>query len=74
MHVDAKVTRDGWVGSFAALVTTSLTKYLPLTPGQRPFLPNMSPGQWIDHVECKRYDDISVVQDIEGEIRWMADS
>ena len=44
-----------------------------MTPGQRPFLPNMSPGQWIDHVECKRYDDISVVQDIEGEIRWMAD-
>ena len=41
-----------------------------MTPGQRPFLPNMSPGQWIDHVECKRYDDISVVQDIEGEIRW----
>ena len=30
----------------------------------------MSPGQWIDHVECKRYEDISVVQDIEGEIRW----
>ena len=22
--------------------------------GQRPFLPNMSPGQWIDHVENKR--------------------
>ena len=30
--------------------------------GQRPFLPNMSPGQWLDHVETKQYEDISVVQ------------
>jgi len=38
--------------------------------GQRPFLPNMSPGQWIDYVESKKYEDISVVQSIEGEIQY----
>jgi len=39
--------------------------------GQRPFLPNMSPGHWIDHVERKKYEDISVVQTVEGEIRYL---
>ena len=39
--------------------------------GQRPFLPNMSPGQWIDYVESKKYDDISVVQSVDGEIRFL---
>ena len=42
-----------------------------IVTGQRPFLPNMSPGQWIDHVECKKYEDISVVQDVEGEIQYL---
>ena len=39
--------------------------------GQRPFLPNMSPGQWLDHVERKRYEDIAVVQDVEGKIEYV---
>ena len=30
----------------------------------------MSPGQWIDYVESKKYEDISVVQSIEGEIQY----
>ena len=42
-----------------------------IVTGQRPFLPNMSPGHWIDHVESKKYDDISVVQDISGDIRYL---
>ena len=39
--------------------------------GQRPFLPNMSPGQWLDHVERKQYEDISVVQDVRGDIQYV---
>ena len=39
--------------------------------GQRPFLPNMSPGQWLDHVERKQYEDIAVVQDVQGEIEYV---
>ena len=31
----------------------------------------MSPGQWIDYVESKKYDDISVVQSVDGEIRFL---
>ena len=31
----------------------------------------MSPGQWIDYVENKKYDDISVVQSVDGEIRFL---
>ena len=42
-----------------------------IVTGQRPFLPNMSPGQWIHQVEDKRYEDISVVQDVEGEVRHL---
>ena len=41
------------------------------SPGQRPFLPNMSPGQWLDHVERKQYEDIAVVQDVQGEIQYV---
>ena len=39
--------------------------------GQRPFLPNMSPGQWLDHVETKQYEDISVVQGLDGELEYV---
>ena len=42
-----------------------------IVTGQRPFLPHMSPGQWIHQVEEKRYEDISVVQDVEGEVRHL---
>ena len=42
-----------------------------IVTGQRPFLPNMSPGQWIDYVECKKYEDISVIQDIQGEVKYL---
>ena len=38
--------------------------------GQRPFLPNMSPGQWIEHVEGKRYEHISVVQELGGQVEF----
>jgi hypothetical protein len=31
----------------------------------------MSPGQWIDYVESKKYDDISVVQSVDREIRFL---
>ena len=44
---------------------------LSLVTGQRPFLPNMAPGQWIHHVETKDYEAISVVQDVEGEVRQL---
>ena len=39
--------------------------------GQRPFLPNMSPGQWLDHVETKQFEDISVVQGLDGELEYV---
>ena len=42
-----------------------------IVTGQRPFLPNMAPGQWIHHVEEKEYEAISVVQDVEGEVRHL---
>ena len=31
----------------------------------------MSPGQWLDHVERKQYEDIAVVQDVQGEIQYV---
>jgi len=39
-----------------------------IVTGQRPFLPNMSPGKWIDHVENKKYEDISIEQALDGSI------
>ena len=51
-------------------ILLTLTVLFILT-GQRPFLPNMSPGQWIDYVECKKYEDISVMQDIDGEVKYL---
>lgn len=31
--------------------------------GQRPFLPNFSPGQWMDHVQNKTADEICIYQE-----------
>ena len=31
----------------------------------------MSPGQWLDHVERKQYEDIAVVQDVQGDIQYV---
>ena len=39
-----------------------------IVTGHRPFLPNMSPGQWIHHVEEKSYEAISVIQEVEGAV------
>jgi len=39
-----------------------------IVTGQRPFLPNMSPGKWIDHVENKKYEDICIEQGLDGSI------
>ena len=38
---------------FCVFAVFTSVNVFPAT-GQRPFLPNMSPGQWIDHVENKR--------------------
>ncbi len=36
--------------------------------GQRPFLPNLSPGQWMEHVQKKSHQDICIFQREDGEI------
>ena len=42
-----------------------------IVTGHRPFLPHMSPGQWVDHVANKQYSHVAIVQDLEGEIRYL---
>ena len=35
-----------------------------IVTGHRPFLPNMSPGQWMEHVQTKSLEDICIYQDV----------
>ena len=42
-----------------------------IATGHRPFLPNMSPGQWVDLVASKSYQDIAIVQDVDGGIKYL---
>jgi len=37
--------------------------------GCRPFLPHLSPGQWVDHVQSKDRKHIAIVEGIEGDIQ-----
>ena len=39
--------------------------------GQRPFLPHLSPGQWVDLVEGKQPEHIAVVESLEGRITYL---
>ena len=39
---------------------------LPVVTGQRPFLPHLSPGQWVDLVEGKQSDHIAVFETLEA--------
>ena len=42
-----------------------------MVTGQRPFLPHMSPGQWVDLVEQKQPAHIGVVESVEGRILYL---
>ncbi|XP_023335610.1 inhibitor of nuclear factor kappa-B kinase subunit beta isoform X2 [Eurytemora carolleeae] len=39
-----------------------------IVTGQRPFLPHLSPGQWVDHVEQKLQNHIAVLETVDGKI------
>ena len=42
-----------------------------IVTGQRPFLPHLSPGHWVDHVEQKQQQHIAIVETIDGKIQYM---